>query len=34
MFEITQEASSSSKILTEDALSFLSKFSTGFEYRR
>ena len=34
MFEITQEASSSSKILTEDALTFLSKFTTAFEDRR
>ena len=34
MFEITQETSNSSKILTEDALSFLSKFTTAFEDRR
>ena len=34
MFEITQETSSSSKILTEGALSFLSKFTTAFEDRR
>jgi len=34
MFEITQETSNSSKILTEDALSFLSKFITAFEDRR
>ena len=34
MFEITQETSNSSKILTEDALSFLNKFTTAFEDRR
>ena len=34
MFEITQETSNSSKILTEDALSFLNKFTTVFEDRR
>jgi malate synthase len=34
MFEITQETPNSSKILTEDALSFLNKFTTAFEDRR
>ena len=34
MFEITQETLQSSKILTKDALEFLSKFTTAFEKRR
>ncbi len=34
MFEITQEAVHSSKILTKDALEFLSKFTSVFEERR
>ena len=34
MFEITQEAVQSSKILTKDALEFLSKFTSAFEERR
>ena len=34
MFEVTQETPNSSKILTEDALNFLSKFTSAFEDRR
>ena len=34
MFEITQETPNSSKILTEDALNFLVKFTSAFEERR
>ena len=34
MFEVTQETLNSSKILTEDALNFLSKFTSAFEDRR
>ena len=34
MFEITQETPQSSKILSEDALEFLSKFTSTFEKRR
>ena len=34
MFEVTQETTNSSKILTEDALNFLSKFTTAFEDKR
>ena len=34
MFEVTQETPNSSNILTEDALNFLSKFTSAFEDRR
>ena len=34
MFEITQETTNSSKILSEGALNFLSKFISAFEDRR
>ena len=34
MFEIAQDAVQSSKILTKDALEFLSKFTSAFEERR
>ena len=34
MFEVTQETPNSSKILTEDSLNFLSKFTSAFEDRR
>ena len=34
MFELIQETPNSSKILTEDALSFLNKFITAYEDRR
>ena len=34
MFEVTQETPNSSKILAEDALNFLSKFTSAFEDRR
>ena len=34
MFEVTQETTNSSKILTEGALNFLSKFTSAFEDRR
>ena len=34
MFEITQKTPQSSKILSEDALEFLSKFTSTFEKRR
>ena len=34
MFEVTQETPNSSKILTENSLNFLSKFTSAFEDRR
>ena len=34
MFEITEETTNSSKILSEGALNFLSKFISAFEDRR
>ncbi len=34
MFEVTQETTNSSKILSEGALNFLSKFTSAFEDRR
>ena len=34
MFEVTQETTNSSKILSESALNFLSKFISAFEDRR
>jgi len=34
MFEVTQETPNSSKILSEGALNFLSKFISAFEDRR
>ena len=33
MFEVTQETPNSSNILTEDALNFLSKFTSAVEDR-
>ena len=34
MFEVAQETTNSSKILSEGALNFLSKFTSAFEDRR